>query len=95
MATLHMDIGEARDLSDKMKISVDSLQTILKSLNYDVTNFGVGWIGNSPTEFQADISLLLNGTKQMTESLESLESLRIRLENYIVQWEFIDSELGS
>lgn len=90
MTTLHMDVDTARAVSNKMMSSVNSLQSILMSLDSDVANLGVAWMGNSSTEFQGEFSSWGTGMKQMAENLEVL---RTRLENEIVEWESMASKL--
>jgi WXG100 family type VII secretion target len=92
MSTLHMDVESVRNVSNQMKLAVDSLQQTLINLNESMSGLvGNAWHGNSSVEFQ---QVYEGWRSQVISEIDRLEQLRISLENEIAQWESMASRLG-
>jgi WXG100 family type VII secretion target len=92
MATLHFDTDAGRMTAQTLTASKSNIETELNNLRNRVSSMvGSEWISPAANQFQSEFE---TWSGQLTQTLQSLESLRIRLDQEIVEWEAAAQALG-
>lgn len=92
MATLKMNIEEARSTSQAIQTSVGQVETELGTLKNRVTSMvGSEWISAAANQFGTEFQ---TWETQLKALLTQMTELRQRLETEIAQWEEMASRLN-
>lgn len=85
MSTLHFDTDAGRMTAQTMTTCKSNLETELTNLRNRVNSMvGAEWIAPAATSFQGEFE---SWAGQLTQTLQALETLKVRLDQEIVEWE--------
>lgn len=85
MTTLHFDTEAGRMTVNTINTCKANVESELNTLRSRVSSMvGSEWISNSATIFQGEFDTWAN---QLTQTLQTLETLRARLDQEIAEWE--------
>ena len=85
MATLHFDTEAGKMTAQTIIASKGNIETELQNLRNRVNGMvGAEWIAPAATTFQGEFETWAG---QLTQTLQALETLKVRLDQEIVEWE--------
>lgn len=85
MATLHFDTDAGRMTAQTITTSKSNIETELQNLRNRMRSMvGSEWIAPAATTFQGEFEAWAG---QLTQTLQALETLKLRLDQEIVEWE--------
>lgn len=85
MATLHFDTDAGRMTATTITTSKGNIETELANLRNRMSGMiGTEWIAPAATQFQSEFETWAG---QLTQTLQALETLRMRLDQEIAEWE--------
>ena len=92
MATLHFDTDAGRMTAQTITASKSTIEAELANLRNRVNSMvGAEWISTAANQFQGEFETWAG---QLTQTLQALEALRVRLDQEIVEWEAAAQALG-
>lgn len=85
MATLHFDTDAGRMTAQTIVASKTNIEAELQNLRSRVNSMvGAEWISPAANQFQGEFE---TWTSQLVQTLQALETLKLRLDQEIVEWE--------
>ncbi len=91
MTTLHMEVETSRSAQNSLRNTAAQMESLLQSLSSTINELQPAWLGNSATEFFSEYEQWRSAAALL---LENLDTLSIRLNNEINEWESASAKLA-